>query len=182
MLETATQVILEQRATYQGPERPICHHRPETITRRLTHLMWLPRFDLTRPYQLRRVRPLGLGLVAGGSPTLGYSALEHFLGDLEALRVADSLGNALMRQYLDGTTSSSLYEARLGYEKFGKEVHAYSVGFSDQDIEEVKAFADKIIFNSISQLMRYHDAVRGMKLGLRINPGISYSHFDQYFL
>ncbi|HHW77842.1 MAG TPA: carboxynorspermidine decarboxylase [Xanthomonadaceae bacterium] len=84
----------------------------------------------------------------------------------------------LMRQYLDGTTSSSLYEARLGYEKFGKEVHAYSVGFSDQDIEEVKAFADKIIFNSISQLMRYHDAVRGMKLGLRINPGISYSHFD----
>lgn len=36
----------------------------------------------------------------------------------------------LMRQYLDGTTSSSLFEARLGHEKFGKEVHAYSVGFS----------------------------------------------------
>src|SRR5689334_17735920 len=37
----------------------------------------------------------------------------------------------LMRPYMDGTTSSSLFEARLGHEKFGKEVHAYSVAFSD---------------------------------------------------
>jgi carboxynorspermidine decarboxylase len=35
----------------------------------------------------------------------------------------------LMREYMDGTTSSSLYEARLGREKFGGETHAYSVGF-----------------------------------------------------
>jgi carboxynorspermidine decarboxylase len=35
----------------------------------------------------------------------------------------------LMRRYMDGTTSSSLYEARLGYEEFGGETHAYSVGF-----------------------------------------------------
>jgi carboxynorspermidine decarboxylase len=79
----------------------------------------------------------------------------------------------LMRQYLDGTTSSSLFEARLGYEKFGKEVHAYSVGFSARDIKAVRKFADKVIFNSISQLTTYRDAVRGMKLGLRVNPGIS---------
>ena len=101
VLEKATEVILEQRATYQGPDRTLCHHRPETITRRLTHLMWLPRFDLTCPYQLRQIRPLGLGLVAGGCPTLGYSALEHFLGDLEALRVAAPLGDALMQRYLE---------------------------------------------------------------------------------
>ena len=101
LLEKVTQVILEQRPAYQGPDRPICHHRPETITRRLTHLMWLPRFDLTRPYQLRQIRPLGLGVVAGGGPTLGYSALEHFLGDLEALRVAAPLGDALMQRYLE---------------------------------------------------------------------------------
>jgi uncharacterized protein YqiB (DUF1249 family) len=101
VLESATQVILEQRATYQGPDRPLCHHRPETITRRLTHLMWLPRFDVVRPYQLRHIRPLGLGLVAGGCATLGYSALEHFLADLEALRVAVPLGDALMQRYLE---------------------------------------------------------------------------------
>ena len=61
----------------------------------------LPRFDLVRPYHLRWVRPLGLGLVAGGRATLGYSTLEHFLGDLEALRVAAPLGDALARRYLE---------------------------------------------------------------------------------
>ena len=84
----------------------------------------------------------------------------------------------LMRQYLDGTTSSSLFEARLGYEKFGKEVHAYSVGFSKSDLKAIRKFADKVIFNSISQLTMYHNDVRHIKLGLRVNPGISYSHFD----
>ncbi|MBC8248359.1 MAG: hypothetical protein H8E90_01670 [Anaerolineales bacterium] len=101
VLSTAIQVILAGRATYQGPDRAICHHRPETITRRLAHLLLLPRFDLVRPYHLRWVRPLGLGLVAGGRATLGYSSLEHFLGDLEALRVAAPVGDALARRYLE---------------------------------------------------------------------------------
>lgn len=84
----------------------------------------------------------------------------------------------LMRQYLDGTTSSSLFEARLGHETFGKEVHAYSVAFSKKEIKAVRKFADKVIFNSTSQLQTFYDDVRGMKLGLRVNPGISYSHYD----
>jgi hypothetical protein len=101
VLNTATQVILEGRAAYQGPERAICHHLSETVTRRLAHLLLLPRFDLVRPCHLRWVRPLGLGLVSGGRPTLSYSTLEHFLGDLEALRVAAPLGDALARCYLE---------------------------------------------------------------------------------
>src|SRR3989344_6166605 len=51
----------------------------------------------------------------------------------------------LMRKYMDGTTSSSLYETRLGHEKFGKEVHAYSVAFSEEDVDELKDFSDTII-------------------------------------
>jgi hypothetical protein len=101
VLSTATQVVLEQRKAYQGADRAICRHRPETITRRLAHLLLFPRFDVVRPYHLRRVRPLGLGLVAGGRPTLGYSTLEHFLGDLEALRVAVPVGDALAQRYLE---------------------------------------------------------------------------------
>jgi carboxynorspermidine decarboxylase len=84
----------------------------------------------------------------------------------------------LIGEYLDGTTSSSLYEARLGYEKFGKEVHAYSVAFSDEEITAVLPFASKIIFNSVSQLKRFYSQVHGIPLGLRINPGVSYSAFD----
>jgi len=100
LLDTVTQVILEKQAAYQGPDRGLCHHRPETILRRLVHLLWLPRFDLERPYHLRWVRPRGLGLLAGAGSTLGYSALEHFLGDLEALRVARPVGEALAQRYL----------------------------------------------------------------------------------
>jgi len=84
----------------------------------------------------------------------------------------------LMRQYLDGTTSSSVYEARLGHDKFGKEVHAYSVAFSDDEVTEVSRYASKVIFNSVSQLERFAPRLKDMPLGLRINPGVSYSHFD----
>lgn len=84
----------------------------------------------------------------------------------------------LMKKYMDGTTSSSVYEARLGYEKFGKEVHAYSAAFSGDDITAVNRYADKIIFNSVSQLKRFHKSVPGIELGLRINPRTSYSHYD----
>ena len=84
----------------------------------------------------------------------------------------------LMRQYLDGTTSSGVYEARLGHDKFGKETHAYSVGFSREDVREVSRYADKIIFNSLSQLTAFRREARDVKLGVRVNPGFSHSHFD----
>ncbi len=86
----------------------------------------------------------------------------------------------LMRSYMDGTTSSSLYEARLGREKFGGEVHAYSVAFSPKEFREVRRYADKIIFNSLSQLDAYAPGIdtNKIKIGIRVNPGFSYSHFD----
>ena len=84
----------------------------------------------------------------------------------------------LMKQYMDGTTSSSLYEARLGYEKFGKETQVYSVGYSEEDIKKLARFADKIIFNSLSQLRRFYPFCRSLKVGLRLNPKVSYSEFD----
>ena len=84
----------------------------------------------------------------------------------------------LMKRYLDGTTSSSLHEARLGAEKFGKEVHAYSVAWSADDIGAVRPLATKIIFNSLSQMERFLPQVKGLPVGIRVNPGISHSHFD----
>ncbi len=83
----------------------------------------------------------------------------------------------LMKKYIDGTTSSSLYEARLGKEKFGGEVHAYSVAFSKDEVRKIKQYSNKIIFNSISQLERYRRDVGSLKIGLRINPQISFSPF-----
>lgn len=83
-----------------------------------------------------------------------------------------------MKPYMDGTTSSSLYEVKLGYQKFGGETHAYSVSFADHEIDEVLANSNKIIFNSISQLERFEAKTAGKAVGLRLNPGISSSGFD----
>ena len=83
-----------------------------------------------------------------------------------------------IRPFLDGTTSSSVYEARLGHEKFGKEVHAYSVAFAEGEVAAVRSFATKIIFNSVSQLRRFRAEAGDATLGLRLNPGVSHSEFQ----
>ena len=84
----------------------------------------------------------------------------------------------LMRGHMDGTTSSSLFELRLGREKFGKETHAYSVAWADHEIAEAVSHADKIIFNSIGQLERFDNHSAGIQRGLRLNPRFSTSGFD----
>ncbi|HQW08551.1 MAG TPA: carboxynorspermidine decarboxylase [Steroidobacteraceae bacterium] len=84
----------------------------------------------------------------------------------------------LMRQYMDGTTSSSLFEVRLGREKFGGETHAYSVAYAENEIDAVVSHADKIIFNSIGQLERYGDRAARLPRGLRVNPQVSSSSFE----
>ncbi|WBE24273.1 carboxynorspermidine decarboxylase [Denitrificimonas caeni] len=83
----------------------------------------------------------------------------------------------LMQDYMDGTTSSSLFEVKLGREKFAGETHAYSVAYADDEIAEVLASSDKVIFNSISQLNRFEEVSRQHVRGLRVNPGVSTSEF-----
>ncbi len=79
----------------------------------------------------------------------------------------------LIGQYLDGTTASGLYEARLGKEEMNKENHVFAPAYKDADIKELGELCDHIIFNSFAQLRRHKDAVSGKSLGLRINPECS---------
>lgn len=83
----------------------------------------------------------------------------------------------LMQEYMDGTTSSSLYEVKLGKTKFQGETHAYSVAFADDEIAEVLAHSDKVIFNSIGQLNRFKNISQDKTRGLRVNPQVSTSEF-----
>ncbi|WP_374628135.1 carboxynorspermidine decarboxylase [Pannonibacter indicus] len=83
-----------------------------------------------------------------------------------------------MSNYMDGTTSSSLYEVKLGREKFPGETHAYSVAYAPDEIDEVIASSDKIIFNTIGQLARFESQSANHVRGLRVNPGVSTSDFD----
>ena len=81
----------------------------------------------------------------------------------------------LISQYLAGTTASGLYEAKLGREEFGGEVHVFAPAFKDADLEEILQIADHIVFNSERQLRKHMDKCRavGVSVGLRINPECS---------
>jgi carboxynorspermidine decarboxylase len=83
----------------------------------------------------------------------------------------------LVGKYLKGVTSSSLFEARLGYEKMGKEVHAYAPAYSDNEIDEWLKYVDHIVFNSFPQWKKFKDKVKNhpkkIECGIRINPEYS---------
>ncbi|MFT3730997.1 MAG: carboxynorspermidine decarboxylase [Hyphomicrobium sp.] len=82
----------------------------------------------------------------------------------------------LMREVLDGTTASGEYEARLGHDEFGKEVHVYSPAYAPGEVERLTKLAQHIYFNSPEQLTEHLPVIRkhpGVKIGIRINPGYS---------
>lgn len=84
----------------------------------------------------------------------------------------------LIGKYLKGVTSSSLFEARLGYEKMGGEVHVYAPAYIEGEFEELLKYSDHIVFNSFAQWNRYKSRVKnyhGKKIecGIRINPEYS---------
>lgn len=78
----------------------------------------------------------------------------------------------VIREYLVGVTSSSVYEARLGREEMGGEVHAYAPAYTADDIEELSSLADHVVFNSVVQWQRYGARLKaaGVECGLRLNP------------
>jgi carboxynorspermidine decarboxylase len=82
----------------------------------------------------------------------------------------------LMSDVLDGTTASGEYEARLGREEFGKEVHVYAPAYTQAEVESLTALADHVYFNSPEQIARFLPLVRrkpGIHVGIRVNPGYS---------
>ncbi|ADZ83279.1 carboxynorspermidine decarboxylase [Cellulosilyticum lentocellum] len=80
----------------------------------------------------------------------------------------------LIAQYLSGVTSSSLHEARLGYEEMGKEVHIYAAAYKEEEFDKIMHYCNHIVFNSFSQWNKYKEKVKAagktISCGLRINP------------
>jgi carboxynorspermidine decarboxylase len=79
----------------------------------------------------------------------------------------------LFAEALDGTTASGLYEAKLGSQHFGGEVHAYAPAYSEDEIEALIPLCDHIYFNSAAQLKRFAPRFAHAKIGLRLNPEFS---------
>lgn len=118
------------------------------------------------------------------------AAIERNLGILQ--RVADASGAKILAalkafsmwrlgqktgQFLSGTCSSGLHEARLGKEYYPGEVHVFSAAYSQGDLIEILNIADHVVFNSCGQWQRFQPEITAAKgvrpqleFGLRINP------------
>lgn len=76
----------------------------------------------------------------------------------------------LIGKYLAGTTASSLYEAKLGREEMGGETHIFSPAYNPCEIDEIAQLCDHIVFNSLSQWLKFKNRVKGISCGIRMNP------------
>ncbi len=81
----------------------------------------------------------------------------------------------LLREYLAGSTASGLYEARLGKEYFGGEVHVFSPAYRREDVQKLVKICDHILFNTPEQVKRFAPLCKraGVSIGLRVNPECS---------
>jgi carboxynorspermidine decarboxylase len=90
----------------------------------------------------------------------------------------------LIRETLQGVCASSPWEARLGREEFGREVHSFAAAFKESDVVELLSISNHLVFNSFAQLERFRplwekEAGR-VSIGLRINPEHSEGHTPLY--
>ncbi|MDL2306494.1 carboxynorspermidine decarboxylase [Desulfovibrio sp. OttesenSCG-928-C06] len=100
----------------------------------------------------------------------------------------------LLKKVLHGACASSPHEARLAREEFGREVHTFAAGYSDEDMREILQVSDHVVFNSFAQLERFAPLVKAageaangvagnvssgsaqcgrnckVEIGLRVNP------------
>jgi carboxynorspermidine decarboxylase len=138
--------------------------------------------------------PLNLSLVPSPSYVLEEALLRRNLAILDRVQRESGAKVILalkgfafwssfpwVREVLHGATASSLHEARLAYEEFGRETHVYSVAFTDAEFPEILSMADHLVFNSFSQWGRFKGQVgeyvqstgRKVACGIRVNPGHS---------
>ena len=90
----------------------------------------------------------------------------------------------LISQTLQGVCASSPWEARLGREEFGREVHSFAAAFKESDITQLLRISNHLVFNSFGQMERFRplwEKEQGrVSVGLRVNPEHSEGHTEIY--
>ena len=90
----------------------------------------------------------------------------------------------IFREYIKSTTASSLGEARLALDKFGRKAHTYSPAYTSYEIDEIASCSSHLTFNSLSQYGCFVDRAKtvnpGLSIGLRVNPRYSEVETDLY--
>ena len=90
-------------------------------------------------------------------------------------------------EYLDGVCTSGLFEAKLASEEYQGEIATYCAGYKAEDMAEICALSDHVIFNSPAQHSRFRPFIdearaggRQIHVGLRINPQNPEGEVEKY--
>ena len=90
----------------------------------------------------------------------------------------------IIRETLQGVCASSPWEARLGREEFGREVHSFAAAFKESDVVDLLETSNHLVFNSFAQLERFRplwEKEHGrVSVGLRVNPEHAEGHTAIY--
>ncbi len=91
---------------------------------------------------------------------------------------------SIINKYVPATTASSINEARLAFEEFGEEVHAYAPAYLADEVLEWVKYCSHITFNSLHQYERFYkimqEAKPSLSFGIRINPEYAEVSTDLY--
>jgi carboxynorspermidine decarboxylase len=90
----------------------------------------------------------------------------------------------LISRTLQGVCASSPWEAQLGREEFGREVHSFAAAFKESDVAQLLQISNHLVFNSFNQLERFRplweQRAGAVSIGLRVNPEHSEGHTELY--
>jgi carboxynorspermidine decarboxylase len=90
----------------------------------------------------------------------------------------------IVREYIQGATASSLWEARLCFEEMKTKAHTYAAAYIPDEFEEIMKRSSHITFNSLSQYNKYKAQVKAfpehISCGIRVNPEHSEVETDLY--
>mgnify|MGYP000051940513 CR=1 FL=1 len=90
----------------------------------------------------------------------------------------------IFREYIDHSTASSVYEARLALEEFGSKAHTYSPAYTEQDFPEINALQQSYHFQLDAAVRAFYPMVvaegSGISCGIRVNPEYSEVETELY--
>lgn len=90
----------------------------------------------------------------------------------------------IVREYINGATASSLFEARLCFEEMKTKAHVYAPAYIENTFNELMQYSSHITFNSLAQFQKYYPqtkkALHNISCGIRVNPEYSDVKTDLY--
>ena len=90
----------------------------------------------------------------------------------------------IVREYINGATASSLFEARLCFEEMKTKAHVYAPAYIENTFNELMAYSSHITFNSLAQFQKYYPQTKevphNISCGIRVNPEYSDVKTDLY--